>query len=91
MATKTIINDKNFLIYSVYRNFSWKCKGVFARHYSIISISCDIHICMHLYGIMKFVDEEKETEDVQIGSLGSDLPSHIDRKMWAEDKDNLEV
>ena len=47
---------------------------------------------MHLYNIVKSVDDENETEDVQIGSLGSDLPNHIDRKMWTEeDKDNLEV
>ena len=50
-----------------------------------------IYFYMYLYGV-KSVDDEKETEDVQIGNLGSDLPNHIDRKMWTEeDKDNLEV
>jgi hypothetical protein len=40
---------------------------------------------------MKSVGDEHGTEDVQMGSLGSDFSNHIDRNMWAEDKDNLEV
>ena len=51
-----------------------------------------MHTCFtSIYDTVKSVDNEKESEDVQIGSLGSDAPSHIDRKMWAEDEDNLEV
>ena len=64
----------------------------FLHHRAYFFIFSNFYTCMHLYNIVKSVDDENETEDVQIGSLGSDLPNHIDRKMWAEeDKDNLEV
>ena len=38
------------------------------------------------------IDGKEENEDVQMGNIGSDLPNHIDRNMWAgEDQDNVEV
>lgn len=43
------------------------------------------------YLYMKSVGDKNGTEDVQMGRLGSEFSDHIDRNMWAEDKDNLEV
>lgn len=39
-----------------------------------------------------FTDEEENSEDVQMGEVGSEQPNQIDRNMWAgEDQDNKEV
>ena len=40
---------------------------------------------------VKSVGDENRIEDLQMGRLGSDLYDHIDRNMWAEDKDNIQV
>ncbi len=54
----------------------------------IIIVSCMTYL-YYLY--MKSVGDKNGTEDVQMGRLGSEFSDHIDRNMWAEDKDNLEV
>lgn len=37
------------------------------------------------------IGDENGTDNLQMGRLGSDFCDHIDRNMWAENKDNGQV